>query len=910
MGSVADAFRTAFRDFVTPGLPSSGANEPVKSEVRAIGAAIEGAIATMSLGSMLSVVKETKALLDADLAHGNGTVGLVYADATDANNDIYVKSGASGTGSWVLTTVLHDALAGLAIPIGEQVTEVRAEGNTVFTPLSRAENVEEENFRTYYDRFYGLEIIVPPGMNGGASPRLFVTRIGVKSSAPADADNPGITISQLKTDNTFEAVAECYDFSGEPTYYDGLAFVDGVIVGIGDYAGSITGKIRMERATAWDYFYAGGVNETQIARVFSDTSPGTGSLEIDPAFIRIVDRASGQPAYSVFSATAYQQKAGDTVFRNHIDTLFDMKIELATALDALPYKRLYVTAISSEVVPVDTSIPVVEFSYLNEDDEFVLVARGRTAAVGVNDHHYDPGTQFVEFDIVPAAGYEGLISGRFKWLRAAGWDYFFNAGTPITWSNDTPGLGSLELSQDVITYVGETRILPERPSYPGFLNRIPAFADAWLKGEADVTLVALGDSILATNNYTSDRVDASTRPPLCHEYSLFSYVEEKLRWRGQEYRRFDVDGVFTESATTRETKDYDAAWDWQAGTDLVPTSSANFRPAITRVLTGTNASVAYSFPAGMRRCDFIYRTDYLCAATTGVTIAGGDGKVQVWDEDTSAWVEANGYSFSAQEADLETEYDIADPYGDSPDQPLRKSIYQKRIKMRSLTDLTAKTVTIANSGTGRLNYWGIEFSPRATMFRIINSARGGHNISRLRAFEAWDVDYWEPDLIWLNSMIINEGARSITNMPATNTPAAFAGRFTAYVEALQAKAYAPEVMATTMFIGEGAEIVDETTGKFNVGTVIGYGSADVFNYVGNLDRAYEALDVPHINMFYTFLDIAERLAAAAGTGNIWTSAIAGSGETGGTLTDDGTHQNDYGSLVGATLLLPAFDRLI
>lgn len=44
---------------------------------------------------------ETKALMDADLAHAEGTLALVTNDATAANNTTYRKTGGSGSGSWV-----------------------------------------------------------------------------------------------------------------------------------------------------------------------------------------------------------------------------------------------------------------------------------------------------------------------------------------------------------------------------------------------------------------------------------------------------------------------------------------------------------------------------------------------------------------------------------------------------------------------------------------------------------------------------------------------------------------------------------------------------------------------------------------------------------------------------------------
>lgn len=116
MGTIKDQIDTAFRDFATDGVATSGAHEVIKSEVRAIGPLIESAVANAGLGSLLEVIYSTKAGLDADLAHAANTVALVYGDATDANNDLYVKVGASGSGSWTNTGALHSIIEGIAQP--------------------------------------------------------------------------------------------------------------------------------------------------------------------------------------------------------------------------------------------------------------------------------------------------------------------------------------------------------------------------------------------------------------------------------------------------------------------------------------------------------------------------------------------------------------------------------------------------------------------------------------------------------------------------------------------------------------------------------------------------------------------------------------------------------------------------
>lgn len=117
MSSVAiEALKTAWRDYVTDGVPSSGANEPSKTEIRSGLTSLGVELGNITLGGIVNVVKETRALLNADLAYAANSVALVYGDTTDDNNDFYVKVGASGSGSWTLTTIIHDTLENVAQP--------------------------------------------------------------------------------------------------------------------------------------------------------------------------------------------------------------------------------------------------------------------------------------------------------------------------------------------------------------------------------------------------------------------------------------------------------------------------------------------------------------------------------------------------------------------------------------------------------------------------------------------------------------------------------------------------------------------------------------------------------------------------------------------------------------------------
>jgi hypothetical protein len=93
------------RDFVTDGVPSSGPHEIRKPELRSWGTWVETLISAGGLGG--ATWKEARAILNADLAHPDGALGVVYDDGTSANNGLYVKVGGAGSGSWSqITTFL------------------------------------------------------------------------------------------------------------------------------------------------------------------------------------------------------------------------------------------------------------------------------------------------------------------------------------------------------------------------------------------------------------------------------------------------------------------------------------------------------------------------------------------------------------------------------------------------------------------------------------------------------------------------------------------------------------------------------------------------------------------------------------------------------------------------------------
>lgn len=117
--TLPEAFARTFRNYAVDGVPASGKHDVSKREARNLGAVIQQRLG-VALGAV-TVAKATRANLNADLAHGADTLALVYGDSVDADNDLYVKTGGSGTGGWTNTGALHGIIEGLAQPYVDEI---------------------------------------------------------------------------------------------------------------------------------------------------------------------------------------------------------------------------------------------------------------------------------------------------------------------------------------------------------------------------------------------------------------------------------------------------------------------------------------------------------------------------------------------------------------------------------------------------------------------------------------------------------------------------------------------------------------------------------------------------------------------------------------------------------------------
>lgn len=103
-----------WRKYVIPGVPVSGPNQPDKAQIVAWGTWLESLLSGVGPGLGYA----TLALLNADLAHSANTLAMVYSDTTAANNGLYQKSGASGSGSWTRIGDLPAAIVPLTVTGG------------------------------------------------------------------------------------------------------------------------------------------------------------------------------------------------------------------------------------------------------------------------------------------------------------------------------------------------------------------------------------------------------------------------------------------------------------------------------------------------------------------------------------------------------------------------------------------------------------------------------------------------------------------------------------------------------------------------------------------------------------------------------------------------------------------------
>lgn len=448
-----------------------------------------------------------------------------------------------------------------------------------------------------------------------------------------------------------------------------------------------------------------------------------------------------------------------------------------------------------------------------------------------------------------------------------------------------------------------------------FPDKLPNFRQNMLMKTRDEIVVMTGTSLTArTSEHSTLRSDAAFRPPMMHSNAFCSIVWDSLKWDGQQYRRYDS-AYFAETGT------------FNTSSNLTEWGDGAYRDGLTRYSASSNASVQFEIPISAWQFNFIYRADSV-GCTAKVSVADGNGLVQVYDENASMWVEANNFTFTMIEPTPVTR-SVAIPSpvtGTTTPTTLASkgnTTYQKRLKMRCRNDdgsfnslSTAKSITVSNdSGTGRFMYWGVEWSHRQYMISFINSSRGSHNTSATSAsglprYQDNEVWGFKPTLIFSELAIHNDGAAAAGVYPVGQ----WEGLAYNYVNNLT---YELSMYSRSNFFGlspEYAFFMGSTTWNFNGINEDGTLKASLQSSsnkgsarsMTSLDKYQEAVTYL-LSQDIVCLDTSKRwIDAGYAIFGSMKDATVGSGKAGATFTNDGSHWNDTGAKIMAKMALTLF----
>lgn len=440
----------------------------------------------------------------------------------------------------------------------------------------------------------------------------------------------------------------------------------------------------------------------------------------------------------------------------------------------------------------------------------------------------------------------------------------------------------------------------EGEAQPYNRDKWSVYSERMLLKNADLTMLSTGTSLLArTTEHHSEHPEASIRPPLMHSLNLASHIWDKLVWPGQKYARYD------EGETVAEL-----SGSWATSHNLTEWDDGAYRNGLTRYSSTNGASISFDVPAGTFAWRFIHRTDTVASTNIGVSISDGNGNVEVFDEGTETWVEANGYSFTQRESAPATRtVSVPNPdtdiFADVTLASKGNTTYQKRLKFRCIDRASDRTITLTNQDDGtRFNYWGCEWSAREFMVTYINASRGSHNTQATGAtglprFADNEVHSFKPDIIYGELPIHNDGAAGISSYATFDRWGRLTNNYVwrmDYELSLKTRAafygYVPEFGFWTPTIADnfgGISADGELlTSEMSDGTIMT--ALDKFDQA----VAWSRENHPEAVIVHAVARWVE--ASFAIYGDLKTATQASS-KAGPSLTNDGSHPNDVGSRI-------------
>lgn len=454
-------------------------------------------------------------------------------------------------------------------------------------------------------------------------------------------------------------------------------------------------------------------------------------------------------------------------------------------------------------------------------------------------------------------------------------------------------------------------------NYNGLADKIPNFRKHWYAKDKNLCVVNTGTSLTARSiEHCTDNVNAATRPPLMHSNNFATHIWDALVWEGQNYRRYDS-GFFAEVGT------------WLTASNIAEWDDGAYRSGLTRYSDVAGSQISFVVPVNAWQFNFIYRTDSAGSENCVVTIAEGNGKMEVMN-DAGNWVEANGYTFSQREPDVVTlpTVNYTNPINGNPAtlsnyQVKGNTTYQKRLYMRCKSGAidsrtTTKAITISRT-SGRLMYWGVEWSDREFMITYINAARGSHgsaislSTSALNHYQDNEVWGFKPDLLLTEDAIHNAGGAGV---PSSSNPRAYYGRVTENFFVAD-NGISMKARCETLGLDVPEMVLFNTSITWNFGGIDDAGNLKLG--VTNDGYMWTALDAQsgcYMHMIENYPDIVyinavkHFVRACYDCYGDMKTATVGSGKAGKTFTNEGSHWNDTGSRVMARVILPILDMIV
>ena len=282
--------------------------------------------------------------------------------------------------------------------------------------------------------------------------------------------------------------------------------------------------------------------------------------------------------------------------------------------------------------------------------------------------------------------------------------------------------------------------IPVNNAYKGVAPA--AFKNKLLSMNDDINILLVGDSQTAFTNVGPIFENAANLPAGCNRNSITFQLWDMLCKNKPQCDRFDSNvNSFIENGTwnlSDVTK--------QNNSVISGAEKGEFSPDNCIYHESTNIGDSVSFVWQLddyEKLNFIHRISAY-DGTTEVTISCDSNKILVYDRANLSWVEANGFTFSQHK--------------DAAAKSSRESDWVRNVplKMKRVFGATGNiTITLTNTGSGTMYYWGTERYNFNTV-RVTNIGRGGKHIEHLLNNIGSEIDYRDVDLIIVQLPLWNE----------------------------------------------------------------------------------------------------------------------------------------------------------